>query len=117
MMNKLFPSFAKMSGSAVTVGHVPKKTKKRKPSFMRFSTVEQAHFAKRLAMVLRSGIPIMEGLTMLSSQYQNRSSSYIYAHLMEQVSNGQTLSGSMQAFNNIFGDFCINIVRVGEASG
>jgi type IV pilus assembly protein PilC len=84
---------------------------------MRFDTKEQAHFAKRLAMALRSGIPIMESLLMLSSQRQNRSSSYIYAGLIAGVSSGQTLSVSMQSFHNIFGDFCISIVRVGEASG
>lgn len=94
-----------------------KKAPARRPAFMRFSTQEQAHFAKRLAMVLRSGIPIMEGLTMLSSQYQNRSSAYIYSQLIEQVSNGQTLSFGMQSFTNVFGDFCINIVKVGETSG
>lgn len=93
------------------------KVVKNRPPFMRFTTQDQAHFAKRLAMVLRSGIPIMEGLTMLSSQYQNRSSAYIYTQLIEQVSNGQTLSSSMQSFTNIFGDFSVNIVRVGETSG
>jgi type II secretory pathway component PulF len=95
----------------------PREKLKSQPMFMHFSVYEQAHFAKRLAMVLRSGIPILEGLSMIATQYQSRSSSYIYGHLLESVANGHSLSSSMSKFRTIFGDFCINIVRVGETSG
>lgn len=104
-----FPTFAGKSVDA--------KIQKSRPAFMRFPAQEQAHFAKRLAMVLRSGIPIMEGLVMLSSQNQNRASAYIYQELIMHVSNGQPLSVGMRSFANIFGDFSINIVKVGETSG
>ena len=122
-MNNPFPTFAKMRGGGISLPQIGtpktsgKKSALKRPSFMRFKTQEQAHFAKRLAMVLRSGIPIMEGLTMLASQKQSRSATYIYASLIEQVSNGQTLSTGMKNFSNIFGEFCINIIKVGETSG
>ncbi|MEK7514404.1 MAG: type II secretion system F family protein, partial [Patescibacteria group bacterium] len=94
-----------------------KNISKKKPFFLRFSTQEQAVFAKRLAMILRSGMPIMQGLHMMGTQAQSKSASYIYKSLIAHVENGQSLSSGMQKFSNIFGDFCINIIKVGETSG
>jgi type IV pilus assembly protein PilC len=102
---------------AVRVVRPAQKSTKRRPFLMRFSAQEQAVFAKRLGMILRSGMPIMEGLHMLSAQKQSGSAAYIYAHLIEYVDNGQPLSSGLEKFKNIFGEFCINIVRVGEGSG
>ena len=89
----------------------------KKPLWMRFSTQEQVLFAKRLGMILRSGMPIMQGLTMLGTQSQSSSASYIVGSLCNHVASGQALSTGMQKFERIFGPFCINIVRVGESSG
>lgn len=94
-----------------------KKGVAKRPALLRFSANDQAHFAKRLAMMLRAGIPIMESLNILSSQRHTTSATYIYSHLLTQIENGQTLSSSMQKFQRLFGDFCINIVKVGETSG
>jgi type IV pilus assembly protein PilC len=84
---------------------------------VRFSTQEQAHFAKRLGMILRSGMPIMQGLHMLGGQAKSSSAKYIYGHLISNVERGQQLSSGLEKFEKIFGEFCINIVRVGESSG
>lgn len=89
----------------------------RKPFLMRFSTQDQAVFAKRLGMILRAGMPIMEGLHMLESQTNSSSATYMYRHLIENVSNGHPLSAGLQKFSKIFGEFFINIVKMGETSG
>jgi type II secretory pathway component PulF len=99
--------------------HAPHKkhSKKAKPLLLHFSVQEQAVFSKRLAMILRSGMPIMQGLHMMGSQAKSGSASYIYNELTTHVEHGQSLSSGMQKFANIFGDFAINVVRVGESSG
>ena len=89
----------------------------KKPFLLRFSKQEQAIFAKRLGMILRSGMPIMEGLRMFDTQQQSGSASYIYRSLIVDVESGQLLSGGLEKFSALFGDFTINIVRVGERSG
>ena len=93
------------------------RTKKGVPLFLRFGNQEQSVFAKRLAMILKAGIPILEGLHMVKSQTKGTSSSYIYRELISHVESGQPLSSGLGKFNRIFGDFAINIVRVGETSG
>jgi type II secretory pathway component PulF len=87
------------------------------PFFMRFSIQEQIIFMKRLGMILRAGMPIMEGLHMLKDESRSRSSNYLFAHLVEVVAHGQPLSTGLSRFEKDFGSFCINIVRVGESSG
>jgi len=88
-----------------------------KPILFIFRTQDQILFAKRLSMILRSGLPIMEGLHMLADEAQTRSSVFLYKHLIGEVSRGRTLSSGLQKFERTFGTFCIHIIRVGEASG
>lgn len=88
-----------------------------KPLWLRFSTQEQILFAKRLGMTLRSGMPIMEGLAILGSGTRSRSATYLFEALARDVERGQPLSSGLERFPGIFGTFCVNVVRVGEASG
>ena len=89
----------------------------KKPFFLRFSKQEQVVFAKRLGMILRSGMPIMEGLHMFDAQQHSRSATYIYRSLITDVESGQLLSTGLEKFSALFGEFTINVVRTGERSG
>lgn len=85
--------------------------------FISFSTREQIIFAKRLSMVLRSGMPILQGLRMLEEEAHSRSMARIAKSLADDVSNGLTLSSALKKFEDTVGEFFVNIVRVGETSG
>ncbi|HVM73265.1 MAG TPA: type II secretion system F family protein [Candidatus Paceibacterota bacterium] len=89
----------------------------RRPLFLRFPVREQILFAKRLAMILRSGVPLREGLLMLDVAGSSRSSGYILTHIIADVSRGTTLSSALAVFERVVGVFAINIIRVGENSG
>jgi type II secretory pathway component PulF len=41
----------------------------------------------------------------------------VFDTVIDDVANGQYLSTSLSKFNNLFGDFAINIIRVGESGG
>lgn len=94
-----------------------KKAAGNKPFMMRFSPQDQILFSKRLGMILRSGMPIMEGLHMLKEEAKSSSAIHIYGSLIDDVSEGQQLSTGLAKFKRYFGEFCVNIIRVGEASG
>lgn len=96
---------------------IGKALQKGKPLWLRFSTQDQIVFAKRLGMILRSGMPIMEGLSILGSGQRSSSAAYIFDNLTQDVRSGQPLSVGLERFVKIFGRFCISIIRVGEASG
>jgi len=74
-------------------------------------------FAKRLSILVKAGVPILEALNLLARQARTRSQRAMFAALIRDVENGQYLSKSMLQFDKVFGDFAINIIRVGEVSG
>ena len=84
---------------------------------LRLPIRDQIMFAKRLAMILRSGVPVRESLLMLDVKDNSPSAAYIFGRLLEDVSRGVTLSDAMSALVTVFGAFSINMVKVGEASG
>jgi type IV pilus assembly protein PilC len=93
---------------------------KKKFSFSfsnRFSSHEKELFVKRLSFLLKAGIPILQGLTMIKEQTRSNKQKKVIESLMNSVANGRSLHASLKRFRNIFGDFIINIIRIGENTG
>lgn len=84
---------------------------------MRVPLQEQVLFAKHLAIMVKTGMPILDSLQLLKKQTKSKSMQKILNQVISDVSNGQFLSASLDKYHKIFGDLFINIVRVGEASG
>ncbi len=114
-MNKIFSlSFAKK------VEVKPKEAKTSKPfsnSFVRLSLKEQIFFVKRLAFLVKADVPLLESLHMIREQTRGRSYARVLDTVIADVSNGQYLSKSLERYRHMFGDFSINIISFGEASG
>jgi len=85
--------------------------------FLRISEQEKILFAKNLAVMTKAGMPILDSLRLLQKQAKSKSMKKILDRFTEDVANGQFLSASLEQFKNIFGNFAVNIIRVGEASG
>ncbi len=83
----------------------------------RLSIREQAFFAKRLSFLVKADVPLLEGLFMLQEQSRSHRFTRILKVITHDVSNGQFLSKSLLKFSRIFGEFAINIIKVGETSG
>src|SRR5205085_1001314 len=84
---------------------------------VRLSVKDQTLFAKRLSFLVRAGVPILESLTLLRKQTKSKAKGRVYERIISDVSNGKFLYASLGRFSNIFGDFAVNIIRVGEMSG
>jgi len=83
----------------------------------KFSQKEQILFAKRLGFLMKAGVPILESLLLLKKQIKSKSANKIFEQIILDVSGGQFLSGSLAKLNGTFGDFAVNIIKVGEQSG
>lgn len=83
----------------------------------RMSIKEQSVFARRLSFLIRAQVPLLESLTILRSQARTSSRRILFDHIIHDVANGQFLSASLAKFQRVFGDFAINIIRVGEEGG
>jgi type IV pilus assembly protein PilC len=84
---------------------------------VRLSIHDKTFFVKRLSFLIRAGIPILDSLLMLRSQTASKSYSRVIDIVIDDISNGQFLSNSLGKFPRTFGNFIINIIRVGEMSG
>lgn len=82
-----------------------------------FTTRELIVFVKRLSMMLRSSMPIVSALQMLEAESHTLVSKRITQSLVTDIESGLALSSALQKHPNTFGVFCINMVKVGEASG
>ncbi len=67
--------------------------------------------------MIKAGMSILDSLKLLRKQARSRSMKKILDHLTDEISNGQFLSTALENFRSVFGDFAVNIIRVGEASG
>ncbi|HSA37199.1 MAG TPA: type II secretion system F family protein [Candidatus Paceibacterota bacterium] len=88
-----------------------------KKSFSRMAVQGQIIFAKRLAILIRAGIPIAESLNMLEQQASGKSNAGIMRVLRERMEQGQTLAAGMRFCKNAFDNFSVNVVDMGEMSG
>lgn len=74
-------------------------------------------FARNLEVMVRSGIQILQSLEILKKQTKSRAFITILDSVIIDIKNGHFLSASLEKYKNIFGEFFINLIRVGEASG
>jgi len=86
-------------------------------SFVRFSVKEQTLFAKRLSFLVKAGVPLIECLHLIRKQTKSKAKKKVYDSVINDIANGQFLATSLGKFRKIFGDFTINLIRVGETSG
>jgi type II secretory pathway component PulF len=85
--------------------------------FLSFPVKDQINFTKRLSMLLRSGMPIVQALSMLTESSGNSSATHITKSLCDDIERGIPFSKALTKFEKQFGLFYINIVHIGELSG
>lgn len=82
----------------------------------RLSLQDQAFFARRLAMLVKAGVPILESLRLMQEQTRPKTARFI-STVAGDVANGLYLHKSMGRRKGVFGEFAVNITRIGELSG
>ncbi len=109
----------KMEAPKVEIPVEKPKEKKKEPKnwFIRISLKDQTLFIKRLATLIKSGIPLLGGLNMLRKQTKNKSMIKILDRVIQDVENGQYLATALSRFRKVFGELTINIIEIGEISG
>jgi len=85
--------------------------------FFRLSLKDKMLFARHMDMMTRSGVQTLEALEILKRQTKSSGFIRVLNSLIADVQNGHYLAVSMERFRSVFGDFFINLVRVGETSG
>jgi type II secretory pathway component PulF len=85
--------------------------------FNRVKADEILFFTRQLATVIKAGIPITTGLSVLAEQAKNPLLKEAILDILERIKEGVPLSNAMSHYPNIFSDIYIHMVQAGEASG
>ena len=85
--------------------------------FRRVKANELLFFTSQLTTIIRAGIPITTGLSILADQSENPVLSKAIQDILDRVKEGDPLSEALARHPNIFPEIYIQMVRAGEASG
>lgn len=100
-----------------TVRDKKEKLKVSGSKFLNITPREKIMFAKHLSVMLESGIPLREALEVMSGQVSSKPMERMLTVMIRDLSEGFTLSSSLEKFPRVFKPFSVNIIRVGESSG
>lgn len=77
---------------------------------------DQALFAKRLSLLAKAGVPILTAVNIIKKQTKG-ANRRMFEAIAHDIANGQFLHKTLGKFKRVFGEFAINIIKVGETSG
>lgn len=80
-------------------------------------TVELLVFTRQLSTIVSAGLPLLQGLDILSEQTDNPAFASIIEAVAQDVEGGQSFSDALRRFPRAFPDLYISMVRAGEAGG
>ena len=78
---------------------------------------ELIHFCFHLELLIRAGVPIIEGLSDLRDSLEHPRFREVVAGLVESIEGGQRLSQAMEGQSKVFDKVFVSLIRAGEASG
>lgn len=85
--------------------------------FDRVNKRDLAVFCRQLAVIISSGVTIIEAISILSEQMAKKSFRDVLRVVGDDVQKGKLFSQSLVSFPDVFPEFLCNMIRVGEASG
>lgn len=74
-------------------------------------------FTKKLATMVRSGLPILEAVKMLRQQTEHKGMRYVISTIHADIERGTGLSDAFAKHAQVFDSVYVNMLRAGEASG
>ncbi len=83
----------------------------------RVSFLEKLLFTKHLAVMIKSGIVTSEALEILIDRTKSPSFKKILSEILKDILNGQTLAKSLGKHPQVFDQFYLGLIEVGEEAG
>ena len=80
-------------------------------------TREIVIFTRQFATMINSGLPLVQSLTILAEQTENKRFAKIITQVLNDIQSGQTLADSMRRHPKVFTELYVNMVAAGEAGG
>lgn len=85
--------------------------------FSKINTEELILFTKNLSGMVRAGLSLSRGLSVLRKQTKNPKLSKVLDSLTNDIDAGETFSNALLKFPNVFSKLFVSMIRAGEESG
>ncbi|SHJ70799.1 type IV pilus assembly protein PilC [Hathewaya proteolytica DSM 3090] len=74
-------------------------------------------FCRQFAVILNAGLTIVEGISIMEEQTESKKLKIILGQVHEELLKGKAFSDTLSEHKDVFPEFFINMIRVGETSG
>ena len=101
----------------VSVREAPKQIKLSLPGAQRIKTRDVVIFTRQFATMINAGLPLVQSLTILAQQTENKALAEITRSVVYDVESGNTLADAFSKHPRAFSDLYVNMVAAGEAGG
>lgn len=78
---------------------------------------EKMMFARNLAVMISSGLPLNRALSNIRTQSKNKRFIRAMESIQEDIQTGGTLADGLAKYPGVFNELFVNMIRVGETSG
>ncbi len=85
--------------------------------FGRIKSRDLVVFFRQLAVMISSAFPIVKALRTVGKQVSNVTLKTIISETADEVEGGGKFSEALAKYPKIFGDFLVNMIKIGESSG
>ena len=82
----------------------------------KFSAEELSGFCSQVAIMLKSGIALEEGVFMLAEEVEEDGTKKVLNQVQEKLKQNETFETALRDAE-VFPEYLVNMVRIGEASG
>ena len=87
------------------------------PSIGSVSGLDKMLFAKHLAIMIKAGLTIREGVETILDQAKSPKFKKALKEIIKHLDNGEPLGKALARYPHIFSELFINMIKIGEASG
>jgi type IV pilus assembly protein PilC len=106
----LFPIKIELTGGVSTAGFFARLFEAK------ITTKDKILFTKQLAILLKSGVPILQSIELLTEQFEGGMKTML-VRIKDDVKEGTSLADALSKYPKIFEKIYIQLVRAGEATG
>ena len=87
------------------------------PKSLKVSQKDLLIFFRQLAVILQSGVPLAQGLMLISDNMSNKRFAGCVQHIAARLSAGEELSLSLRQYPKVFEPLAVGLIEAGEAGG
>lgn len=88
-----------------------------KDSLTRVGLDDRILFCRQLATMLSAGIPVLQALTIITTQVKNAVMRKTILAISSEIGGGTSMSEAFAQYPKIFNQLFLNVIRIGEESG